>query len=213
MRRPPSQGSFITYSVISFAYAIGLIQTIAAYLAYLSVFQFNGFSAQSLVGAGPHYRDNWSTLGSERKSFFLNLCIDQGDFILPDGSCDNESFASFRSDVLSQAQAAYFIVFIVSQVANCIGLRTRLRSSFEFGRRLTNINLFLCLAVGVLFSVIIVVTPAVNSCFFFAAPPVNAVAVSLWVIPVILVFQESLKAWARAKERNESMVEFHTAFQ
>ena len=197
--RSTDNQNFITLSSISFAYFIGLVQTCAAYYAFLNVFEFHGFLPQHLQGAGPHIRDTWSSLNSERRLFFTKLCSTQGVYINDDGTCDNYKFQELRILCLNQAQAAYFIILVVGQVGNCLSMRTRHRSLLSRKRLMSNSRLLLWLFVGLLLSIMIVTIPMLNTCFNFSQPPVAPVSRSLWVFPAVLFFGEMRKVilWRR----------------
>jgi len=195
--RPTDNQNFITLSSISFAYFIGLVQSCAAYYAFLNVFEFHGFLPQDLHGAGPHIRDSWSSLNSERRLFFTKLCLTQGVYINDDGTCDNDKFEDLRILCLNQAQAAYFIILVVGQVGNCLSMRTRHRTLLSPKRLMTNSRLLLWLFVGLLLSIMIVTIPMLNTCFNFSQPPVEPVSRSLWVFPAVLFFGEMRKTIGR----------------
>ena len=157
-----------------------------------------------LVNAGPHFRDEYGVLNAERQAFFSRLCLSQegAPFVEDDGvTCDNNKFQDFRVKVLSEAQAGYFIIFVVGQVANCISVRTRLRTAvFDPARLLSNSRLILALLIGVLLALFIVLVPYVNDALFFSPPPAVSVCSGLWIVPLILCWEEARKIasrWAR----------------
>ena len=206
MLKRPEHGHFISFSTIFVSYLVGLLQTVAGYVSFFAVFEYYGFTTNDLRGAGPHFRDKASGLSPERQSFFGNLCQDHGEFF-HDGECDDESFQAFRVETLNKAQAAYFLIFVVGQLANCISLRTRLRSSFEFSRVTSNSRLVLCLFCGVLLAILIVLVPTLNSCFFFDSPPSGAVARGLWIVPAVILVREAVKAGKRSRGGSQYLVQ------
>jgi magnesium-transporting ATPase (P-type) len=154
-----------------------------------------------LINAGPHFRDEYGVLNAERQAFFSRLCLAQegAPFVKSDGiTCDNNKFQDFRVKVLSEAQAGYFLIFVISQVANCISVRTRLRSVvFDRTRLLSNTRLYVALFFGVLAGIFIVLVPFVNDALLFSPPPAVSVCSGLWIVPVILCWEEARKILSR----------------
>jgi magnesium-transporting ATPase (P-type) len=201
MLRKPDHKGFILYSDIAFAYLVGLLQTGAAFHVFLQIFERYGIRPAMLINAGPHFRDEYGVLNAERQAFFSRLCLAQegAPFVKSDGiTCDNNKFQDFRVKVLSEAQAGYFLIFVISQVANCISVRTRLRSVvFDRTRLLSNTRLYVALFFGVLAGIFIVLVPFVNDALFFSPPPAVSVCSGLWIVPVILCWEEARKILSR----------------
>ena len=172
---------------------IGIFETFAAFFAFIWVFYEYGFTLPSLYGAGPNYRTPWNELVAERKVFFVSMCRNNVLYSsLPGKNCD-EDFRSFRLQVLAEAQAAFFLAVVWGQVANVLVRKTQVESIFSFKRMFLNKVLLFSIVFEIFFVIIVVFVPGLNSAFLLSGPSTIASTCALWIIPFLLLWEETRK--------------------
>ena len=168
---------------------IGLFQTFAAYFSFFYCYYDQGFTIRSLIGAGLNYRNDYASLDSERKSFFDNLC-DQNTVYR--GDCGQE-FVDYRVHTLAMAQAAYLLTVVWAQIANVLIRKTQIASILEWKRFTQNTFMLYSILAEIVIIVIIVFVPGLNTVFLLAAPTPKWAACAVWIIPLLIGWDEARK--------------------
>ena len=186
---------------------IGAMQTVCAYFAFIWVFNDFGFSLDSLFGAGIGYRDQYDSLSDERKIFFGKMCIKNEFYIknhVAHGQNCTTDFRNFRDEVLAQAQAAFLMTVVWAQIANVLIRKTQVASLFSKGkdgkpwmRAFENVPMNWAIISEILIICFLCLTPGVNTVFLMKQPTSIQSACAVWVIPLILIFDETRKCLCR----------------
>jgi magnesium-transporting ATPase (P-type) len=172
---------------------IGILQTIAAFFAFLWAFYDYGFTLDSLLGAGIRYRDKWADLDSERKTFFNKMCLKNSDYMKTGGDCQQE-FAQYRYDALDYAQGAFLMTVVWSQIANILIRKTQIASIFTWDRMMGNKVMIYSIAFEIIL-IVIIVYPG-GSAFQVKGDSLYC-SVGLWIIPLLLLWDEVRKFLCR----------------
>lgn len=170
---------------------IGIFQTVAAFFGYFYVFYDYGFTFDSLIGAGIEYRAKYDDLGDERQDFFTRLCEENTEY---DKDCtDGEEFLKYRLEALAGAQTAFLLAVVWSQIANIIIRKTQIASVFTWDRLLGNKQM----NYSVLFEIALIIAlthiPGLNSVFLLTFPKPMWGVCTIWVIPLLLIWDETRK--------------------
>lgn len=185
--------------MMSVAYGtIGVFQTIASYFAFFYVFYDNGFTISSMIGSGIGYRYEYSKLSEERKEFFNEMCQENTYYreTYPNANCESD-WASFRNDVLSQAQGAYLLTVVWAQIANILIRKTQIATIFTYDRFFENRILLYSILLEIVIIIPIVYIPGLNTAFLLGAPSPKHAACAVWIIPFILIWDEARKYLCR----------------
>eukprot|EP00300_Choanocystis_sp_HF-7_P018430 c20036_g1_i2.p1 GENE.c20036_g1_i2~~c20036_g1_i2.p1 ORF type:complete len:1130 (+),score=293.90 c20036_g1_i2:316-3705(+) len=193
----PSNAHLVDFRLLRESYfSIGLFEAVASLFSFYFVFNYRGFAPSSLLGAGPNYRDHFKDLSPERVKFFEEMCRANEQYISTGGDCQAE-FRSFRRDVLNEAQAVYLMTCVWAQIANALIRKTDVATIFSWERMTSNRHLFESFVVEIALTVIVVyVRPIAEGLNLLPADPLLA-CVGLWVIPMIIIFDETRKYFAR----------------
>lgn len=208
MQMPPrdEHEHLIGAKMMMIAYGtIGIFQTIAAYFAFLYVFYDYGFTITSLIGSGIGYRYEYDNLNDERKDFFGEMCENnefyQMHHVKPHGMNCTTDFRNFRDDVLSMAQAAFLLTVVWAQIANILIRKTQVASLFQHTvdgyRAIQNTFMNYSIASEILIICFLCLTPGVNTVFLMKQPSQIESACALWIIPLMLIWDETRKYLCR----------------
>lgn len=202
MQIPPRKDTdhMVGPQMMSVAYGtIGVFQTFAAFFAYCYVFYDYGFTIKSLLGAGLQYRDHWDDLTNERQKFFEKMCQNNHEYYNPDKPIKqcHEDFVQYRDDALKDAQTAYLVTVVWAQIANVLIRKTQVASILSIERLFTNRMMCYSIILEIGIIVFLVYCPGVNSFFLLAAPPPHYAACAVWIIFVLLVWDEIRKYLCR----------------
>ena len=171
---------------------IGLFQTFIAYFAWCYVFLDRGFNINHLLGAAPSYREDWSALDPERQEFFTTMCRKNQHYIAQGGDCQ-QGFTNYRHSTLGQAQAAYLVAVVFSQVANVLIRKTQTATIFTWSRMFDNTFLLGSFVSEAVIVCMIVYVPGLNTAFNMEAIRADYFWCSVWIIPFILIWDETRK--------------------
>jgi sodium/potassium-transporting ATPase subunit alpha len=200
MRRPPRarDAHLVSLRMFLLCYlTIGVIQTAAAFFAFLVTLNDYGFSNSVLQGAGPKFRESYGKLDSERQTYFRELCVKVG-FV---GDCDF-AFADFRDKVLAEAQAAFFATIIWGQVANLLTRKTVMGTLFSIKTFLGNRPMFWSFLSEFFVLFMLVYVPGLNQAFLMRGISAKHLFCGLWVIPAIIIWEETRKFFCRLYPRS-----------
>jgi sodium/potassium-transporting ATPase subunit alpha len=202
MQIPPRKDTdhMVGPQMMSVAYGtIGVFQTLAAFFGYCYVFYDYGFNINDLIGAGLSYRDHWRDLSSDRKNFFMKMC--KNNDVYYDDSKDEkqcqEDFVNYRKDALQDAQTAYLMAVVWAQIANGLIRKTQVATIFTYERLFTNKVMIYSIAAEICIIVFLVYCPGVNDFFYLAAIPPHYAACTIWIIPLLIVWDECRKYLCR----------------
>jgi len=169
------------------------------------VFYEYGFTLSQITGADNEYRLHYSDMDGSYPDFYYNLCLSNDHWRSrnPGLTCSatgpNAGFDTFMdhfSNVVSQAQGAYFLVLNVMQFTNLLNRRNQSQSVFSLKQHL-NIMFFVALVCSTGIMLILVYVPGLNSAFFLAGPTSASVAAGFWGVIVMIGVEELRKAIVR----------------
>lgn len=172
----------------------GVIQTIAAFYAFSFVIQDHGFSFTDLINAGPGLKKNWDDLSKERQSFFSDLCMNNSWYQEneKEHNCEDE-FLSFLKDLIAVAQSTYFITIVWAQIGCIFARKTRILTIFSKFRLLSNPMIYWGILSELVLLICIVYIPGLNNALTYAYVPGPYPAVGLWIIPTVIIIEETRK--------------------
>jgi sodium/potassium-transporting ATPase subunit alpha len=204
MQIPPRKDTdhMVGPQMMAVAYGtIGVFQTLAAFFGYCYVFYDYGFNIDDLIGAGLSYRDHWKDLSHQRKTFFMKMCKANHQYYDPhdpkgDKQCEEE-FVTYRKDALQDAQTAYLMAVVWAQIANALIRKTQVASIFTYERLFTNMVMVYSIFAEICIIVFLVYCPGVNDFFYLAAISPNYAACTIWIIPLLLIWDEGRKYLCR----------------
>jgi len=176
-----------------------MLQSFAAFFAYYWAFAGNGFTFHSLLGAGLYYRSSWYSLSNERKTFFENMCVNNHKYYKPGMSIDecHEPFVKYRVEALGDAQTAFLMTVVWSQIANVLIRKTQVASIFNKQRMLHNKPMMYSIAFEICLIIFITYTPGFNAVFYLKTPNSVYCSCALWIIPLLLIWDETRKYYCR----------------
>jgi sodium/potassium-transporting ATPase subunit alpha len=202
MQIPPRKDTdhMVGPQMMTVAYGtIGVFQTLAAFFGYCYVFYDYGFNINDLIGAGLSYRDHWKDLSSDRQNFFMKMCKNNAVYYEDDKGdkqCQ-EDFVNYRKDALQDAQTAYLMAVVWAQIANVLIRKTQVASIFTYERLFTNKVMIYSVFAEICIIVFLVYCPGVNDFFYLAAIPPHYAACTIWIIPLLIVWDECRKYLCR----------------
>jgi len=173
---------------------IGIFQTIAAFFAFLYCYYDQGFTLDGLIGSGIGYRSEWSKLDSERKEYFTKLCEENTVY---HGDCQ-EGFVKYRAETLAMAQGAFLLTVVWAQIANVLIRKTQIATIFSYERMFSNKFMLWSILSEIVVIVVLVYVPGLNSVFLLGAPRPKWAACAVWIIPLLLGWDEGRKYLCRA---------------
>jgi sodium/potassium-transporting ATPase subunit alpha len=204
MDRPPRTASthLVTPQLMLVAYGtIGVFQTVAAFFAFFWVFHDYGYDFNYLWGFGRFYRTKYHELDDEHKESFAKFCLHSSYFrehYNPESpNYLTEDCAQFRWGLINQAQAAYFMSVVCSQFANCLIRKTVMTTIFTPSRLFGNWFMNISFCVSFVIMMLLTHVPGLNHAFGMSQPTSDAATCSLWIIPVIIIWDETRKAICR----------------
>lgn len=116
MEIPPRKRTehIVSWRMMAVSYLnIGVLQTVAAFIAWYHVFDRYGFPGHSLLGSGIGFRDSYKDLDNHGKKFFLDMCRNNtrftDDYCTPAElddhypACCKTDFTDYRTEVLAIA--------------------------------------------------------------------------------------------------------------
>eukprot|EP00388_Colpodella_angusta_P036551 GDKK01039207.1.p1 GENE.GDKK01039207.1~~GDKK01039207.1.p1 ORF type:complete len:122 (+),score=21.17 GDKK01039207.1:1-366(+) len=101
-------------------------------------------------------------------------------------------FVSWFGDVVSEAQAAYFIALSVMQLANCLSRRQQIMSLFDPKQKL-NWRMLLAMLFSIGFMCFFVYVPKLNTAFFLRGVNPKLSTAFLWGAGVMILIEEVRK--------------------
>ena len=202
MQQPPrdEHAHLVGPQLMCIAYGtIGMFQTICAFFAYYYVFYDYGFTFNSLLNSGLEYREDYADLSDDRKTFFTNMCLDNSQYmdndVAIDGKNCEQDFVDYRVDALAYAQGAYLATVVWSQLANVLIRKTQVASILTWDRLFKNRVMLYSFAFEI--GLINIFIFAIGDAFLLKGDPLYC-SVGLWVIPLILIWDETRKYLCRA---------------
>lgn len=195
MQMPPrdEHAHLVGAKMMAVAYGtIGIFQTIAAYFAFLYVYYDYGFTLDSLIGSGIAYRDDWTDLNDERIEFFTKMCQGNAMYMATGGDCMQE-FVDYRVEILAIAQGAFLLTVVWAQIANILIRKTQVASIFTYERLLGNRVMVWSILFEIVIIVMLVYIPGLNSVFLLGAPKPKWAACAVWIMPFLLIWDETRK--------------------
>lgn len=199
MQRPPrgENAHLVGLQMMIVAYGtIGVLQTIAAYVAWYYCLAEWGFSFNSLFNAGMDWRTPYHELSDARATFFTNLCMNNAKYLLTGGNCQ-EDFVSYREKALAEADAAFLLTVVWSQIANILIRKTQTLSIFSKIRMLGNQVLIWSIAAEILIICGLVYIPGLNTVFLLDYCRPYIAASGVWIIPLLIIWDEVRKFFCR----------------
>lgn len=194
----PAHAHLVGPAMMMVAYGtIGMIQNFAAFFAFLYVFYDYGFTIRSLVGAGIEYRTDWTDLNNERQGFFRRMCEDNQYYLDRHSAADRcqQPFVDYRIDVLKYAQGAFLLTVVWSQIANVLIRKTQLASIFTYDRLFKNTAMGYSILSEI--AIILIIVYLGEKGFEMKTNSLYA-STALWVIPLLLIWDEVRKWIARS---------------
>ena len=200
MENPPrsEHAHLVGVQMMALSYGIiGVFETFAAFFAFLFVFADYGFTIHDLVGASLEYRLKYADMHSARQGWFERQCREnqwyqQHGSRWGDGNCQQD-YQTFRIEVLGEAQGAFLVSVVWAQIANILVRKTQIASIFTFKRFFDNRMMLYSIAFEILLIIMIVHVPGLNTVFLLAAPSSHAAASAVWIIPFIIIWEETRK--------------------
>jgi len=174
---------------------IGQFENFASYFAFFYTFYDYGFTIDSLIGSGLGWREPYEDLTSERTDFFDKLC-DKNEYYKEheDGSCDGGQFFDYRQEVLAKAQAAFLVTVVWGQIANILIRKTQIASLLTWKRITENTFLNKSIIFEIVLIIMLAYIPGLNTVFLMSAPSPKHAACAVWVIPLIIGWDE-IRKW------------------
>ncbi len=174
---------------------IGQFENLASFFAFFYTFYDYGFTLDNLIGSGIGWREPYHDLDNDRTKFFDELCQKNTYYQEhEDATCDGEQFYDFRQEVLAQAQAAFLLTVVWGQIPNILIRKTQIASIFTWKRISENTFMNKSIIFEIVLIIMLAYIPGLNSVFLMSAPrPVHA-ACGVWVIPLILGWDE-IRKW------------------
>ena len=105
------------------------------------------------------------------------------------------TFATFRNQVLKQAQSAFLFTIVMGQIANGLCVKSHLQSLFVCGLKNKKLALSFVFEIGLIF--LICYSPGIQDVFGTASFNVRFVGLSLVIIPTMIIVEETRKWFAR----------------
>lgn len=173
---------------------IGILQTIAAFFAFIWAFYDYGFTVNSLIGSGIEYRTEWKDLDSERQDFFTKMCHHNHQYMKSGGDCEGD-FYDYRQTALAYAQGAFLCTVVWSQMANVLIRKTQVASIFDWDRLFKNRVMLYSIALEI--GLIILIVYGVGDGISLKGNNVYC-SVGLWIIPLLIIWDEVRKWICRA---------------
>jgi sodium/potassium-transporting ATPase subunit alpha len=205
MRIPPrdEHSHMVGPQMMVIAYlTIGVFETFAAFFAFIWTFYDYGFDMGMLWDSGLMYRDHYGDLNEERQNFFDDQCKDNSYFqdrhpVDDAVGCDSDAYFHFRQIVLGRAQGAFLLTVVWAQIANILIRKTQVASIMTYDRIRMNMVMNYSIIFEIVLICIIVYVPGLNSVFLLHAPSSAEAACAVWVIPLILLWDEARKYLCR----------------
>jgi sodium/potassium-transporting ATPase subunit alpha len=172
---------------------IGAFETFASLFSFIWVFYEYGFTLDTMIGSGMGFRQNFDTLESERKEYFVDLCHKHTWYHEHEGGDCEHDFADFRSMVLSNAQGAFLLTVVWGQVANILIRKTQIASILTWERMTSNRVMLWSILSELVIIILIIFVPGLNTFFLMGAPSARAATCALWIIPFIIMWDETRK--------------------
>ena len=212
MQIPPrdEHAHLVGPSMMIVAYGtIGIMQTFAAYFAFIYAFYDYGFDIRNLVGSGIGYREDWKDLSNERQHFFNRMCqhnhqyfnslsgtdaVADADGIYP--GCE-QPFVDYRLRALAQAQTVYLMTVVWSQIANVLIRKTQVATIFTKDRMLQNTAMIYSILFEIVLIIIICYVPGLNGVFLLHQPNSKWASCAVWIVPLLLAWDEIRKYLVR----------------
>ncbi|MDP1602459.1 MAG: HAD-IC family P-type ATPase, partial [Legionella sp.] len=158
--------------IVAFDLVLGMLLAYAEMFAFCFSFDADGFTVDTLRGAGPEYSLPESEISGDQKLFFQNWCAGNKKFIDAGGnSTDFSSCSDYRATALNRAQASAFLAVIYGQIASLIARLSSKGTSFTWFRLTHNNWLFYAIIFEIALALIIVLVPKLNSLGFGMEPP------------------------------------------
>jgi len=194
----PEHAHLIGPKMMGIAYGtIGVFQTFAAYFAFFYCYYDNGFTINNLLDSGLEYRTAYADLSDERKDFFGKLCLKNHYYLDHNkGNCEQD-FVDFRVDVLAMAQGAFLLTVVWSQIANALIRKTQKASIFTVERLFNNHMMIYSIIFEICLICLLVFVPGLNSVFLLGAPTPKWASCAVWIIPLLLGWDEIRKYLCR----------------
>jgi magnesium-transporting ATPase (P-type) len=156
------------------------------------VFYDYGFTVSTLIGSGLNYRDDYSSLPHNRKDFFDKMCRENSDYMDSHDKC-GQDFVDYRLEALADAQTAFLMTVVWAQIANVLIRKTQVASIWEWDRITKNTFMLWSILAEIVIIVILCYVPGLNTVFLLAAPRPEYAACAIWIIPLLLCWDETRK--------------------
>lgn len=213
MQKPPRKRTdhLVGASMMAVAYGtVGIFETVGAFFAFFWVMDARGFTPGMLHGTGTDWTTTYDKLPPDRQSYWTGKCLENHYYTVtlnntctsvgPSDSAETD-FYNYRMTVLRLAQSGFLLSVVWGQVSNIFIRKTQIASIFSCDRLFDN-KFMLC---SVLFEIglisFLIYTPGVDTVFELKAGEFQWATVSLWIIPFILIWEETRKWWIRTWPR------------
>ena len=204
MSKPPRgpHDHLVTPRMILVTYGtVGIFHTFASYFGFYWVFLDKGFTVSNMFGAGLGFRDDFSDLDDDRKKDFFELCLENTYYLknanlLNPATCTTD-FASFRQDVLGEAQAAFFMAIIWGQIANIFIRKTFSESIMTFDRLFKNRHVLGGIVFELCLIMMLIYIPGLNGLFMMRPLAGEYMFCTIWYIPFLILYDEIRKFFVR----------------
>lgn len=184
---------------------IGVFETFAAFFAFFWTYSDYGLSINDLIGAAIEYRIPHGDLSSSREEWFTKQCLDN-EWYLEHGSANGwgdcgSDYTEFRHFILGQAQAAFLLTVVWSQIANILVRKTQISTMFTWKRMFDNKAMIYSIIFEICLIIFIVYVPGLNTVFLLEAPIPHQAACAVWIIPFIILWEEARKYLIRCDRK------------
>jgi sodium/potassium-transporting ATPase subunit alpha len=107
-----------------------------------------------------------------------------------------EDFRDYLQEVLGQAQTAFLMTVVFTQVANLLMRKTMKASLWTFGIRSNKVLLY-CLVSMIILICLLVYIPGLNEGLLLRPLATKNAIVGLWMLPFMILFEETRKSIIR----------------
>jgi len=194
----PMNKHLVGFRLMFLAYCImGVLQTFAAYWAWAWVYYDHGFTISQLLDSGIEYRDSWDKMSDVRKSFFFEMCNNNQwyieNMVMKLGKNCQQDFKDHMGNLMAMSQTVYLMTIVWTQILLVFIRKTSAESIFSVKRLTNNKPIFWSILAELILMIILTYVPGLNSAFFLTSVPPKYACSALWMLPVILIFEECRK--------------------
>jgi len=161
------------------------------------------------VGSGINYSDNWDSLSNGRQHYFNRMCQHNHQYFDSLSTADatansdgiypgcEQPFVDYRASALADAQTAFFMTVVWSQISNVLIRKTQVASILTKERMLANMPMMYSICFEICLVVAICYIPGLNSVFYLTTPNSTYCSCALWIMPLLIIWDETRKYFCR----------------